>query len=203
MKFSRIALPALLIGGFAAPALAGNLEATPVEPVIATPAPVPAAPLGRDWTGPSAGIQLGYGGFNTDESSEEYEEKGVYGARLNYDHDFGSWVGGAGMQYDRTDADLGNAGDLDGIFRLGARAGYDAGNTLIYGTGGYAKAFTDGGTLDAGDSDGYYVGLGTETFVSDNWTLGTELTYNEFKDFDDSDLELDATQLNVSLNYRF
>ncbi len=198
MKFARIALPALLAGSVALPAFAGSLEPTVVEPVV-TPVPVPVA-TGRDWTGFSGGVQLGYGSFDTDGTPDDYDEAMTYGLKSYYDYDFGDWVLGGGLQYDWTDADLGDAGDMDAIMRAGARLGYDMGDTMVYGTGGYAKAFTD----DAGDSNGYFAGIGTETFLTDNWTVGTEVIYNEFTDFDDADdMDLKNTQFNVSLNYRF
>ncbi|AWI85095.1 hypothetical protein CEW88_15135 [Alloyangia pacifica] len=201
MKLARIALPALLAGTVAVPAFAGSIAPTVVEPVV-TPVPVPVA-AGRDWTGFSGGVQLGYGAFDTDGTPDDYEEAMTYGLKTYYDYDFGNWVMGGGLQYDWSDADLGAAGDLDGIMRAGLRAGYDMGNTMVYGTGGYAKAFTSGGDIDGGDSNGYFAGIGTETFLTDNWTVGTEITYNEFTDFDADDMELKNTQFNVSLNYRF
>ncbi|MCA0996808.1 outer membrane protein [Alloyangia pacifica] len=195
MKFACTALLAALA---AAPVFAGSIEPAPVY----TPVPVP-VPMTRDWTGGSVGIQLGYGAFDTSDADDDYEETGAYGLKAYYDYDMGSWVVGGGVQYDWIGAEFGQAGELTGILRIGARAGYDAGNTMIYGTGGYARASHDGGSLDVGDSDGYFIGFGSETFVSDTWTIGAELVYSEFDDFDESDLSLDTTQLNISLNYRY
>ncbi|NIY98954.1 porin family protein [Salipiger sp. HF18] len=193
----------ILVPFLATPALAGSLEPTPVEPAPVAPLAPVASPVTGDWTGPSVGAQLGYGSVDTDGAGDDSEDGMVYGLRAFYDHDFGNWVAGAGVQYDATDIDLGDAGDLDGIAKVGGRVGYDLGRTMVYGTGGYAHATTDGGSLDAGSSGGYYVGAGVETFVSDNVTLNGEVNYNEFSDFDDDDLEVDATTATVGINYRF
>ncbi|MCR8546800.1 porin family protein [Salipiger sp. P9] len=194
--------PFILLPFLATPALAGSLTETPPEPVPMAPAPVALAPS-TDWTGPSVGLQLGYGNADADGPADDYEDGALYGLRAYYDHDFGNWVAGGGLQYDGTDIDLGNAGTLDGIAKLGGRVGYDMGRTMIYGSGGYAHASTDGGALDAGSSDGYYVGIGAETYVSDNVTVSGELNYNEFNDFDAGDLKVGATTATVGLNYRF
>lgn len=200
MALKNVALPALLAGAIAAPAFAGNLEPVAADPYVL---PVSSQSAGRDWTGLSLGGQIGYGAFDTDGAANTSKDKGLYGIKAGYDRDFGNWVGGVGIQYDWTDADLGSAGTVDGLLRIGGRAGVAPRDTFFYGTAGYAKAYTSGGSLNAKDSDGYYLGVGAETFVTDNWTLGTEVVYNRFEDFNAKKLGLDATTLNVSLNYRF
>jgi outer membrane immunogenic protein len=59
--------PLILATGFAilaaAPALAGGAAQPAPGPV--TIAPAPAAASGVDWTGPSVGVQLGYGDVST------------------------------------------------------------------------------------------------------------------------------------------
>ena len=144
MALKYVALPALLAGAIAAPAFAGN-----PAPVVADPAvtPVAFAAAGRDWTGFSLGAQIGYGAFDTDGAANTSKDKGLYGLKAGYDHDFGNWVGGVGIQYDWTDADLGSAGTVDGLLRVGGRAGVAPRDTFFYGTAGYAKAYTSGGSL--------------------------------------------------------
>ncbi|GGG74158.1 hypothetical protein GCM10011415_23220 [Salipiger pallidus] len=194
--------PLILVPFLATPALAGSIDTAPPQVAPTAPAPVVMTP-DTDWTGASLGATLGYGWADADGDAEESDEGAVYGVRGYYDHDFGNYVLGGGIEYDATDIDLGDAGDLDGIARVGGRVGYDLGKTMVYGTGGYAHATTDGGSLDAGSSDGYYVGAGVETYVSDNVTLNGEVKYNEFNNFDNDDLEVNATTTTVGMNYRF
>ncbi|MBV2360026.1 porin family protein [Thalassococcus sp. CAU 1522] len=185
----------------AAPAYAGN----PIEPA---PEPVPMAPVpvvapGVDWTGPSIGLQLGYGDVTTDGAADLSGDGALYGLRAYYDYDFGDWILGGGLQYDFADIDLDGAATLNAVARAGIRGGYDLGRNWIYATGGWARAMTDDDAVDPGDSDGYFAGLGYEGFVTDNLTAGVEVLYHEFKDFDIDDLDAEATTVNVSLNYRF
>ncbi|APZ54984.1 outer membrane protein [Salipiger abyssi] len=195
--------PLILVPFLATPAFAGSLDQAAPEPAPAAPVVPVTTPATGDWTGPSVGVQLGYGSADADGPADDSEEGALYGVRAFYDHDFGNWVAGGGLQYDGADIDLGDAGNVDGIAKLGGRVGYDMGRTMIYGSGGYAHASTDGGALDAGSSDGYYVGIGAETYVTDNVTVSGELNYNEFEDFDANDLKVGATTATVGLNYRF
>lgn len=199
----KTALTAAFLATVAAPAaFAGNVAPAPVDPVV--PAPVAAVPVvsTQDWTGAYGGVQLGYGDIET-ESPKTSGEDAIYGLRGGYDYDFGNWVAGGMISYDAGDISLGNQANLDGLMHLGGRVGYDAGPTLIYGTGGYAKAFTSSDAIDPGDSNGYYLGLGLETLVTDNVSVGGEINYNKFDDFDSGSFEAEATTLNIFANYRF
>ncbi|APX25651.1 MAG: hypothetical protein CML50_10025 [Rhodobacteraceae bacterium] len=195
--------PLILLPFLATPVFAGSMTAPSPEPAPTVPVTPAPAQLGGDWTGASTGLQLGYGYADPDGAEDEPSDGAVYGLRAFYDHDFGNWVAGGGVEYDGTNIDLGDAGDLDSMAKVGGRVGYDLGRSMVYGTGGYAHATTDGGSLDAGSSDGYYVGAGMETFVADNVTVSGEVTYNEFNDFDADDLDVGATTATVGLNYRF
>ena len=55
----------------AAPAFAGNVSEPAPEPVIDTPAPVPAAPASPNWTGFYGGGQLGFGSVDTSVSGAD------------------------------------------------------------------------------------------------------------------------------------
>lgn len=182
----------------AAPALAGGMtEPVANAPVTITPAPVAAS---GNWTGFSVGGQLGYGDVSTSGpalSGSDY----TYGLRAYYDYDFGDFVVGGGLQYDNTDIDLGGVTAVDSVTRLGLRAGVDLGQNWVYGTAGFAQARTSSAAV--GDSDGWFAGLGYEVFVVDNVTLGAEVLYHEFDDFDLSGLEADATTAALSVNFRF
>ncbi len=194
-----LALSTALVGALSLPAFAGSPEAAYVEPAPMAPAPAPAPVMSSmDWTGFSLGGQVGYGSFDS-ENPDESEDGGLYGVKAYYDYDLGNYVVGGGLQYDATDIDLGGT-NVDGIMRAGGRLGGDFGQTFAYGTAGYAKAFTDEDAI--GDSNGYYAGIGVERMLTTNVSLGGEVLYNKFDDFD-NDFEMDATTANVSLNYRF
>ncbi|WP_417605415.1 outer membrane protein [Primorskyibacter flagellatus] len=205
MSASRLTLAAALAAStaIAAPAFAGSLDNTLSEPEPAAPVAVVApAPL-YDWTGPSIGAQLGFGDIETENAGGVEGDGGLYGLRAYYDYDFGNYVVGGGIQYDESDIDIDGAATLDKVFRAGLRAGVDLNRTFLYGTGGYAKAFTEDDAVSLGDSNGYFVGLGAEHFLTEKVTVGGEFLYHQFDDFDISDVEANATTANVSVNYRF
>ncbi|SLN49216.1 hypothetical protein ROJ8625_02421 [Roseivivax jejudonensis] len=189
------ALAATATAGFAAGPTETYQEPTVQQPIV----PADPAPL-YDFSGFSLGGQLGYGNIETEDPDLE-GDGATYGVRGYYDYDLGNVIVGGGLQYDATDIDLDDAATADGVLRAGPRVGYDLGRTMVYGQGGYAKAFTDEDAV--GDSNGYYVGLGTETFLTESITAGAEVNYHEFSDFDADDLEADATTASVTLNYRF
>lgn len=198
----------------AAPAFAGG--------VMMEPAPAPAAPLAfapqYNWTGFSVGAQLGYGEGEAETTIQgndfEFDGDGeLYGLRAYYDYDFGSFILGAGVQYDKINIEADNDAldsriDGDSILRLGLRAGIDSGRNWYYATAGYARieGELEGPFAQDVDSDGYFVGLGYEVFLTESITAGAEVLYHEFDDFDldgASDTELDATTVSLSVNYRF
>jgi len=188
---------AVLAGAIGGPALAGSLAEPVVEPVIA-PAPAPVA-AGADWTGGYVGAELGYG----DVSAGTADGSGaVYGLRAGYDFDFGSWVLGAGIDYDWADIDLGGTDSLDRVARLKVRAGADLGRTLVYGTVGGARADANIGGLDLSDN-GYLYGIGAEYALNDRWTVGGEVLNHEFDNFDGSGVDVRATTAAVNVGFRF
>lgn len=201
MKNVLILTTSILAVGTAA--YAGGPTTPTADPVVmqpTQPAPQPQEPL-YSFDGLSLGLQAGKGWVDTDSPDAE-GDGGLYGARAYYDRDFGNWIVGGGVQYDEADIDLDGAATVDSIMKVGPRAGYDMGKSWIYGTGGYAKAFTDSDSIDPGDSGGYYAGIGYERFLTENVTAGTEVVYHEFDDFE-GDVKAEATTATVSLNYRF
>ncbi|WP_428515234.1 outer membrane protein [Roseovarius sp.] len=183
----------------AAPAFAGNL--TPVQDDVVAPPPPPPAAVTPNWTGLYGGVQLGYN--NLDSNISGGDETVIGGLFVGYDYDFGDFVLGSSIDYDFTDAEVSTAPnpqvDLENIFRAKLRAGYKLGNGLIYGTGGYAKAFTD----NLGDDDGYFVGAGYETMVTDNFSLGGELLYHEFDNFNGTNADVEPTTVQLRGTFRF
>lgn len=193
MSIKNILLGTLGASLVAAPVLAGSPTPAPAEPVIATPV---AAPITGDWTGGYAGLQLGYadangsGGLNGDGM--------IGGLTLGYDYDFGQYVIGAGLDYDWTDIDVGG-NTLESIARLKARAGYDMGAGLAYVTAGAAQAKID--TL--GTDEGYFAGVGYEHMLTQNISLGGEVLYHDFGNFNGSGTNVDATTAQVRATFRF
>ncbi|MGR3269340.1 porin family protein [Thalassococcus profundi] len=198
-----LALTAMLGSIATVPAFAAGPTMVEAEPAPMAPAVTPVAPIrDRDFTGFSLGGQFGYGKVDTDSPDLDGGD-GLYGLRAYYDYDFGDYVLGGGLQYDETDIDLDGAATVDSVLRAGVRGGYDYQGNLFYGTAGYAKAFTEDDAVSVGDSNGYFVGVGAESFITDNVTVGTELVYHKFQDFEIDDLEADATTANIMVNYRF
>jgi opacity protein-like surface antigen len=150
-----------------------------------------------DWTGFYGGLQAGIGITDTNRSGSD--EDVIGGFTLGYDHEFGQWVLGGGLDYDFADIDAGPNNSLEEIFRVKARGGYKIGRGLLYGTGGYAVANTE----TAGTDDGWFIGGGYEYMVSDQFSVGTEALYHEFDSFNNSGTDIDTTTIQVRAIYRF
>lgn len=151
-----------------------------------------------NWTGGYAGVQLGYGDIDTNVAGVQGDDI-IGGAIAGYDYDLGDWVVGAGIDYDFASINLGGAAKLDNVLRLKLRGGYKFGDGLLYGTAGYAYAYTD--TL--GNDDGYFIGAGYEHLLSPSFGLGAELLYHEFDNLNGSGIDVDATTLQLRATFRF
>jgi len=197
MKTSFYSAVAVTILG-AAPALAGGLTAPVAEPVVVEPV-VMAASVAPNWTGGYLGAQIGYGDIGT--SLKGVEGDGAIGGLIaGYDYDLGNWVIGAGLDYDWTGIELEPAAvEVEEVMRVKLRGGYKIGNGLAYLSGGYAKAKTD----VLGNDDGYFVGAGYEHRLSDRFSLGGEVLYHKFDDFNDSGIDVDATTIQMRAAFRF
>lgn len=180
----------------AAPALAGSPVLADPEPAL--PAAVAPAPASPDWTGGYAGVQLGYANVDTNVPGVDGDDV-IGGLTAGYDYDFGQWVLGAGLDYDFADINLNNAASVENVWRAKLRAGYKVGNGLAYATGGYANADTD--TL--GSDDGYFIGAGYEHMVSQNFSVGGEVLYHEFDNFNSSGIDVEATTAQIRGTFRF
>lgn len=180
---------------------AGNLDPAPADPVV-TPPPTPVVSPTANWTGPYGGVQLGYGFADTNLAN--VDGNGIVGgAHLGYDYDFGDYFMGVEGDFDFAGIDLtGNAGSLDSVGRLKLRGGFDTGPALVYATGGaaYANA-TLGGT---GRSDwGWFGGVGMAYGVTENMTIGGEVLYHGFNDFDGTGIDVNATTITARASWRF
>ena len=197
---TSLRLSAALAAAFAVstPALAGGLGTPQPDPYVPAP-PVVVAQPELSWTGASVGARLGYGRAELTTPGGNVDDDGVIGGvSAAYDYDFGTLVVGAGISADATDISLAGV-DIDYVGRAGLRVGADLGSSLVYGTGGYARAELDG----AADADGYYAGIGSETRLTERLTLGSELLYHEFDDVAGAGNTVDALTANLSLNLRF
>jgi len=195
--FRKFLFCAGLTGVIAAPALASG----PLDTMDRTPVSVAATPSTSNWTGFSTGLQLGYGDVETSGAAALAGDGALLGARAYYDYDFGDFIVGGGVQFDSADIDLGGVTTLESVTRVGLRAGIDLDQNWLYGTAGFARASTSNPVV--GDSNGYFAGVGYEVFVADGMTVGAELLYHSFDEFDLSGLEVEATTAAVSLNFRF
>ncbi len=198
MKRATSLLAAALVLG-AAPAFAGN-TLPPVDDTVVAPV-APPAPTTPNWTGLYGGVQLGYN--NLDSNISGGDDAFIGGLFVGYDYDFGDFVLGSSIDYDFTDAEVSTAPnppvDLENIFRAKLRAGYKLGNGLIYGTGGYAQADTD----NLGDEDGYFIGAGYETMLTESFSLGGEVLYHEFDNFNGSNADVEPTTVQIRGTFRF
>lgn len=195
----RAGLPlALVFTGLGLPVFAGGMAAPVVEaPVMA---PVAVAAPSADWTGGWVGGKLGYGHASNGTTSDNGATYGIAGG---YDWDFGQWVAGAALEWDKTDLDLGTGTDkLKDIARLKFRVGADLGRTLVYATAGPTRASADLGGIGRHDN-GWFGGVGADYALNDRWTIGAEVLTNQFDNFGGTATDLKATTASVNVGLRF
>jgi opacity protein-like surface antigen len=200
---TTVYIAASLAFAAASPVAAGGLNEPVPQPVIAAPAPV-VVPAGTDWTGFYLGGAVGTGDLTvgTNLATPTLETDAMsYGLYGGYNYDLGSFVIGGEASYDIIDLDVDDTLD-NRVFRIGARAGYDAGAFMPYATVGFANLSTDAFGTDQSDN-GYYYGAGVDVRVTDSITAGLQYIRHEFSDFDDggSDIQADLLQLRAAYNF--
>ncbi|WP_102107783.1 outer membrane protein [Oceaniglobus roseus] len=200
----KIIATTAILSAAAFPAFAGGLTQPQPEPVIA--APVAPAPVysGADWTGGYVGAQLSYGDLNADTGVVDDGASGVVGGlNAGYLYDFGKFVVGGELSANAADLDFDSGnGSIDSLTQAKLKMGYDAGRTLLYGTIG--AAYADGTIGGVGANDfGYEVGAGIDYMVTENVSVGGEVTYNRFDDFDGTGTDIDATTVGANVAYHF
>ncbi|TRW97468.1 porin family protein [Paracoccus sp. M683] len=199
MKLALAAIAATLTAGSA---FAGGYVAPVVEtaPVVAAPV---IEPQTGDWTGFYAGLQYGKGNAEFTQGGasidSDYDAYGIHGGYL---HDFGSYVLGGELDYNKADID--DVDDKADLVRLRARAGYDMGRFLPYVTIGAAHISADNVSgIDVSET-GLTYGIGGEFKVTDRVSLGAEYTRSDFSDVDDIDgLDLDTDLVQVRASFHF
>ena len=168
-----------------------------IASVLALSAPITAS--AADWNGGYAGVQLGYGWGDASGTSGDGMIGGVHAGFLS---DMGTFVVGGEIDYDTADISFGGTDLIDSVARLKLKAGTEMGQTLVYGTVGAAYATANlGGT--AYNDTGWLIGIGADTFVSDVVTVGAELLYHDFQEFDTSGVDVTATTLALRVSYHF
>lgn len=193
MKKLAFAAATTAATALAVPAFAGSLE--PAQPDAPVAVPVAPMPVSGDWTGFYGGLSLGYG--NLDVTGAGSDSGAIYGLSTGYDYDMGNWVIGAGLDFDWTNISPGGT-DVDNLARLKLRAGYDLGQGLVYATAGGEKAYTA-----AGDNTGWIAGVGYEHKLTDNISVGGEVLYHKYDDFNGAGVSADGTSVQLKTNYRF
>ncbi len=193
----RILTTASVIALTTMPAFAGGMS----EPVMTTEPVVMQSPVmvSGDWTGGYVGGELGYGDAEADGNNGDGAIGGLF---AGYQVDLGQWVVGGEASYDWADINFDGGGSLDNVGRLKMRAGYDMGNTLVYGTAGAAYADAELGGDNFSDW-GWVAGLGLDYKVTNAVTVGGEILYHEFDDFDDTGIDATATTVAARVSYNF
>ena len=199
MKFVTLtAATALLAGGAA---YAGGPTAAPSEPLVMAPAPAPIMAPAQTWTGGYAGLSLGYGDGELDNTADF--DGAIGGGFAGYRYDMGSVVLGAELDLNAANLDFDNGlGEVDELHRLKFQAGYDAGNTLIYGVAGAAYAAGEANGSDFSEN-GYVLGAGVDYKITPNVNVGGEVLYHDFSDVENTGNDADATTVQARVSYQF
>jgi outer membrane immunogenic protein len=185
MKFAR---PAVVAIGLIA--LSGIVPAHAADAVMEEP---PAAPMEvppvNTWSGPYAGVTLGYG-FSGDvkEPGNDIGVDGFLGgAFVGYNYQVDNFVVGAEGDLGYSGVDGSNAGTnveggIEGSLR--ARLGYAVSpNILLYVTGGGAGRSVElqqGGVSDRNTLLGWTAGAGTDIKITENVFGRVEYRYTDF-----------------------
>ncbi|MBI6629914.1 outer membrane protein [Pontibaca salina] len=149
----------------------------------------------QDGSGLYFGLGLGW----TDVDGPGGDNGATYGAHIGYDLDFGQFVVGGELEYERTDIGLlGSAGDIDNIGRVKVKGGYDFGPFMGYAVLGRARMKTS-----FGNDNGNIYGLGMSYAVNDRVSLGGELLRHDFNNFAGTTTDYDADSLTFRASFRF
>nr|WP_245224419.1 MULTISPECIES: outer membrane beta-barrel protein [unclassified Ruegeria] len=151
----------------------------------------------EDWTGGYVGLSFGYA--DADGPGGSSGDDTAFGAHIGYDQDFGNFVLGGELEYNRLSLDLGSSqGSLDSMTRLKLRGGYDFGNALGYVVVGAARAET---SVDS-DTAAVY-GIGVAYPIGENFVISGEALRQNFDDVTRSSGSLDSNVFNLRTTFRF
>ena len=192
-----LASTAILLGaGLAIPAFAGALE----DPVV-TPVPVPVVtPTESLWSGFYLGGQVGSAWLDADgDAANDDSDDWLGGAHVGWqDVTSNGLLYGAEIDANATELELGG-NDVESLSHVKAKLGYDLGRSLVYATAGAANSEIK----DLGNSWGYTGGIGYDYMLTNDLSLGAEIQYQTFDNFDGGDTEVDGTSAVVKVSYHF
>lgn len=170
-----------------------------------------------DWSGAYAGASVGL--LATGEATGDDD-----GEELSSEIDGGAIVGGFGGYQVQRDAlvfggevalSFANEFEIDTngfvdeadfrILDIKARAGYDLGDTLIYGVAGLSLIEVDGDTVEGADetAEGFNIGLGADYRINDQVTVGAEYLARRLVLDDDFDTEITTDTVAVRASFNF
>ncbi|WP_170381055.1 outer membrane protein [Ruegeria atlantica] len=153
--------------------------------------------LAEDWSGAYAGFSFGYADADGPKGSGDDDLS--FGLHAGFDRDFGNFVLGGELEYNRLSLDLGEGeGSLDSVSSLKIRGGYDFGAALGYVVVGAARADS---TVD-NDTAAVY-GIGVAYPVNDRLIISGEALRQEFDDVTRSNGTLDTSIFNLRTSFRF
>ncbi|SLN10002.1 outer membrane protein [Ruegeria meonggei] len=157
-----------------------------------------AAPaIAEDWTGAYAGFSFGYTDADGPNGSSGNDTS--FGPHVGYDRDFGSFVLGGELEYNRLSLNLGNGeGSLDSMTRLKLRGGYDFGPALGYVVIGAARVES---SVES-DTAAVY-GIGVAYPIGEHFVISGEALRQEFNDVTRSEGGLDSNVFNLRTTFRF
>ena len=182
-------------------AMAGGMAQPMVEPMVQA-APVIMAAPGVDWTGAYAGAELGFGHV-TAKGGNSDAKGGNLGVNLGYRKDFGTLVVGGEVNYTKNDFGVKSGTDqVNSTAGAQLMLGADLGQTLVYVSGGVARASASLGGLTGYDT-GYSAGIGADYIVNNKFTVGAELKSSMYNDFRSSGVDLKDTTVGVKVGMRF
>ncbi len=151
----------------------------------------------QDWTGAYAGFSFGYA--EADGPAGSSGDNTVFGAHIGYDQDFGNFVLGGELEYNRLSLNLSqDQGSLDSMTSVKLRGGYDFGGALGYVVVGAARAET------SADSDTAAVyGIGVAYPIGENFVISGEALRQNFDDVTRSEGGLGSNVFNLRTTFRF
>ncbi|WP_237215589.1 outer membrane protein [Ruegeria lacuscaerulensis] len=151
----------------------------------------------EDWSGAYAGFSFGYADADGPNGSSGSDAS--FGPHVGYDFDFGNFVLGGELEYNRLSLGLSqNEGSLDSTTRLKLRGGYDFGSALGYVVVGAARAETS-----ADDDTAAVYGIGVAYPINDRFVISGEALRQEFDDATQSEGGLDSNVFNLRTTFRF
>ncbi len=177
MSKLRLLAAAAVIAGGASAAQAADFIPAPVY----TPPPVYTPVASYNWTGPYAGVLVGYG-WST--AAPAIGGSGlIAGGYIGYNaQGAGPWVIGAEADLQWSNRRSNGVGGIDtnwtSNFRV--RAGYSMGSFLPYIAGGLALAGVDDNGANTGTEVGYTIGAGIEAALTSNVVGRIEYLYSGY-----------------------